>query len=79
MLLDPAQMYRHNAKRTTVILDQLVWALAEENMRLRGYNRNFSAYIADLIRRDLEMLTPEQRMILREAAEKKWPKKGVDE
>ncbi len=41
-------------KRTTVSLDKLVWKWANQMMRAKGYNENFSAYVADLIRRDKE-------------------------
>lgn len=38
--------------RTTVSLDKVVWQMAERVMAQRGYNKDFSAFIADLIRRD---------------------------
>jgi hypothetical protein len=41
-------------KRTTVSLARVVWDLAEEQMKAKGFNDNFSAYVADLIRRDKE-------------------------
>jgi hypothetical protein len=41
-------------KRTTVSLAWVVWEMAEEMMREKGFNENFSAYVADLIRRDKE-------------------------
>lgn len=41
-------------KRTTVSLAQVVWDWAEDLMEAKGYNDNFSAYVAELIRRDKE-------------------------
>ena|SRR5208337_1658062 len=41
-------------KRTTVSLARMVWDMAEEQMQAKGFNDNFSAYVADLIRRDKE-------------------------
>jgi hypothetical protein len=41
-------------RRKTVSLAKVVWDMAEQNMKDRGFNDNFSAYIADLIRRDKE-------------------------
>lgn len=41
-------------KRTTVSLAHVVWEMAEEQMQAKGFNDNFSAYCADLIRRDRE-------------------------
>jgi O-glycosyl hydrolase len=41
-------------KRTTVSLARVVWEMAEEQMQAKGFNDNFSAYVADLIRRDKE-------------------------
>ena len=41
--------------RTSVSLAEVVWKLAEEMMEARGFNDNFSAYVADLIRRDREL------------------------
>ena len=41
-------------KRTTVSLAQVVWEMAEKLMEAKGFNDNFSAYVADLIRRDKE-------------------------
>jgi hypothetical protein len=40
--------------RTTVSLAEVVWEMAEEMMDTRGFNQNFSSYVADLIRRDKE-------------------------
>lgn len=39
--------------RATISLNQVVDRMAKEMMELKGYD-NFSAYIADLIRRDKE-------------------------
>jgi non-homologous end joining protein Ku len=47
---------RRQDKRTTISLAQVVWDMAEEMMEKKGFNDNFSAYIADLIRRDKEKL-----------------------
>jgi len=41
-------------KRTTVSLAKVVWDIAVEMTRTRGFNDNFSAYVADLVRRDKE-------------------------
>jgi non-homologous end joining protein Ku len=41
-------------KRTTVSLAEVVWQMAEANMQAKGFNDNFSSYVADLIRRDKE-------------------------
>lgn len=41
-------------KRTTVSLAWVIWDMAEEMMTAKGFNDNFSAYVADLIRRDKE-------------------------
>lgn len=40
--------------RTTILLAQIVYRKATELMATKGFNRNFSAYVADLIRRDAE-------------------------
>ena len=47
-------MNTRNDKRTTVSLAGIVWEMAEEQMVAKGFNDNFSAYCADLIRRDRE-------------------------
>jgi hypothetical protein len=41
-------------RRTTISLAAVVWDWAQEMMRLKGFNDNISAYVADLIRRDKE-------------------------
>jgi hypothetical protein len=41
-------------RRTTISLAEVVYQTAEEMMEAKGYNGNFSAYLADLIRRDKE-------------------------
>ncbi|HEY5910857.1 MAG TPA: hypothetical protein VJA21_09675 [Verrucomicrobiae bacterium] len=38
--------------RTTISLAAVVWARADRMMQYKGFNGNFSAYVADLIRRD---------------------------
>lgn len=43
-----------NDYRTTVSLAVVVWEMAEGLMDAKGFNSNFSAYVADLIRRDKE-------------------------
>ena len=45
---------KRSDKRTTVSLAEVVWKMAEETMDAKGYNGNFSAYVAELIRRDKE-------------------------
>lgn len=40
--------------RTTVTLADVVWDMAQVRMQERGFNGNFSSYVADLIRRDME-------------------------
>ena len=47
-------MSERKDKRTTVSLADVVWKMAEEQMAAKGFNDNFSSYIADLIRRDKE-------------------------
>lgn len=47
-------MSERGDKRTGICLDLVVWQIAEDMMRRRGFNKNFSAYVADLIRRDQE-------------------------
>lgn len=42
--------------RTTISLAKVVDDLAQEMMEIRGFNGNFSNYIADLVRRDKERL-----------------------
>ena len=39
-------------KRTTVSLAPVLWVMAEAQMERKGFNNNFSSYVADLIRRD---------------------------
>lgn len=58
---------RREDKRTTVSLAKIVWEMAQEMMRLKGFNDNFSSYVADLIRRDKERLQskPESQRIER--------------
>ena len=41
-------------KRTTVSLAKVIWTMAKEMMAVKGFNDNFSAYVADLVRRDKE-------------------------
>ena len=41
-------------KRTTVSLAPVLWVMAEAMMERKGFNNNFSSYVADLIRRDHE-------------------------
>jgi len=41
-------------KRTTVSLAPVLWVMAEAQMERKGFNNNFSSYVADLIRRDHE-------------------------
>lgn len=45
---------RHLGVRTTISLAKIVWTMASAQMRDRGFNGNFSAYVAELIRRDHE-------------------------
>ncbi len=40
--------------RSTISMDKVVWQMAEAAMERKGFNANFSAYVADLIRRDAE-------------------------
>ena len=47
-------MVKRDDKRTTISLAQVVWGMAEEMMAAKGFNDNFSAYVADLVRRDKE-------------------------
>ena len=47
--------------RTTISLAPVVMKIAEEMQAARGYN-NFSAYVADLIRRDQERYQDRQRL-----------------
>jgi hypothetical protein len=47
-------MSERTDKRTTVSLAEVVWQMAESQMAEKGFNDNFSAYCADLIRRDRE-------------------------
>lgn len=44
---------KSSANRTTISLTPLVWEWARAAMSKKGYN-NFTAYVADLIRRDRE-------------------------
>ncbi len=37
--------------RTTISLAGVIWQTARELMESRGFNKNFSAFVADLIRR----------------------------
>jgi hypothetical protein len=37
-----------------VSLAKVVWDIAKEMMESKGFNDNFSAYVADLVRRDKE-------------------------
>ena len=64
-------MYKRARKRTTLSLEQVIYELAQENMQVRGFNGNFSGYVAELIRQDLAGLTPGQRLLLREAPRSK--------
>jgi hypothetical protein len=50
-----------NDKRVTVSLAKIIWKTAENLMDLKGFNGNFSAYVADLIRRDQERLAGVER------------------
>ena len=52
----PAAEEAVSTTRTTVILAKVIQGMAEQMMKERGFNNNFSAYIADLIRRDKEDL-----------------------
>lgn len=51
------RMKKRDDKRTTISLAQVVWAQAEFLMERKGFNKNFSAYVADLVRRDHERFT----------------------
>jgi hypothetical protein len=44
-------------KRITISLAEVIWAQAEFLMERKGFNNNFSAYLADLVRRDHERFT----------------------
>jgi hypothetical protein len=46
------------ASRHTVHLAEVIWRKAGECMTRKGFNGNFSAYVADLIRRDHEATPP---------------------
>jgi hypothetical protein len=41
-------------KRTSLLVSGVVWNAGQRQMSRKGFNGNFSAYIADLIRRDEE-------------------------
>lgn len=41
-----------DSKRGSVSLAQVIWDKAAECMARKGFNGNFSAYVADLIRQD---------------------------
>ena len=45
---------KEESKRGSVSLAQVIWDKAEQAMRRKGFNGNFSAYVADLIRNDSE-------------------------
>jgi len=45
---------KEESKRGSVSLAQVIWDKAELAMRRKGFNGNFSAYVADLIRNDSE-------------------------
>lgn len=49
-------MSERSDKRTSISLASVIWEMAEDQMRAKGFNENFSSYIADLIRRDRERL-----------------------
>ena len=49
-----AAMKSRDDYRTTVSLAKVVWKWAEKLMKAKGFNDNFSAYVADLIRHDKE-------------------------
>lgn len=59
-------------KRTTVSLARVVWDTAEEQMKAKGFNDSFSAYVADLIRRDKER-AEEKQANLKPGG---WPTRG---
>lgn len=40
------------AKRTSVMVADVIWQAAHVMMERKGYNKNFSQYVADLIRED---------------------------
>lgn len=50
-------------KRTTVSLAEVIWKMAEKQMEAKGFNYNFSAYVADLIRRDKERESQRQQQV----------------
>jgi hypothetical protein len=60
----------------------VVWGAAQEMMEAKGFNDNFSAYVADLIRRDKERQGGEQNLSLkkagRAAASRKRIRKPLD-
>ena len=41
-------------QRKTISLAPVLWGMAEALMERKGFNNNFSSYVADLIRRDHE-------------------------
>jgi hypothetical protein len=47
-------MLPQSEQRKTISLAPVVWVMAEAMMESKGFNNNFSSYVADLIRRDHE-------------------------
>ena len=65
-------MKNRSDKRTSISLANVVWQMAVEMMQAKGFNDNFSSYVADLIRRDKEKQELAQRELAeRELAERK--------
>jgi hypothetical protein len=58
-------MSERKDKRTTVSLAEVVWKMAEEQMEAKGFNDNFSSYVADLIRRDKERFEEQKKSGIR--------------
>jgi hypothetical protein len=55
-------MSPQSEQRKTISLAPVLWGMAEALMERKGFNNNFSSYVADLIRRDHEryVMTPDE-------------------
>lgn len=62
--------------RTTVSLAKVIWDIAVENMASRGFNDNFSACVADLIRQD-QVREAEKRLLQQESSSSRYPSHQV--
>lgn len=69
-------MRKRSDRRTTISLARVVWDMAIEMMDAKGFNDNFSAYVADLTRRDHETHAEASLRSFRRTSNRRWSAGG---